>query len=89
MKNPQKRNLLLILVSYLAFISLGLPDGLLGISWPFLIGSALLPGFAGLLTHHFGWEVIPVLYLLEAILLLTLYLVSSRISQQVYGKVTM
>lgn len=43
-----------------------------------LIGGALLPGFAGLLTDYFGWEIIPIMYLIEAILLLTLYLVSSR-----------
>lgn len=30
------KSLFLILVSYLAFISLGLPDGLLGIAWPFM-----------------------------------------------------
>jgi fucose permease len=53
-----------------------------------MIGGALLPGLAGLLTDYFGWEIIPVLYLAEAILLLTLYLVSSRVGQQVYRKVS-
>jgi fucose permease len=52
-----------------------------------MIGGALLPGFAGLLTDHFGWEIIPVMVLIEAILLLTLYLVSSRIGHKVLGKV--
>ena len=32
----QKSTFFLILVTYLAFISLGLPDGLLGIAWPFM-----------------------------------------------------
>lgn len=34
--NLKNRNLLLIVVCYLAFVSLGLPDGLLGISWPYM-----------------------------------------------------
>lgn len=33
---PQKRSrgIALLLLSYVAFISLGLPDGLLGVAWP-------------------------------------------------------
>ncbi len=62
MKNPKnvKSNLLLILISYVAFISLGLPDGLLGISWPFIsdrhgipldsLGILLISFVAGYLT---------------------------------------
>ena len=46
-----------------------------------LIGGALLPAFAGLMTDYFGWEIIPFMYLIEAILLLTLYLISSRKSK--------
>lgn len=42
-----------------------------------MIGGALLPSFAGLLTDFFGWEVIPLTFLAEAVLLLTLYLISS------------
>lgn len=42
-----------------------------------MIGGALLPAFAGLLTDFFGWEVIPLTYLVEAVLLLILYLISS------------
>jgi fucose permease len=42
-----------------------------------LIGSAVLPGFAGLMTDYFGWEVIPLLFVIESILLLTLYLAVS------------
>ncbi len=42
-----------------------------------MIGGALLPAFAGLLTDYFGWEVIPLTYLVEAVLLLILYLISS------------
>ena len=30
------RSVFLVAVTYLAFISLGLPDGLLGIAWPFM-----------------------------------------------------
>lgn len=42
-----------------------------------MIGGALLPAFAGLLTDYFGWEVIPLTYIVEAVLLLILYLISS------------
>lgn len=42
-----------------------------------MIGGALLPAFAGLLTDFFGWEVIPFTFLVEAVLLLILYLISS------------
>jgi fucose permease len=34
--NPSLRLKILILISFIAFISLGLPDGLLGIAWPFI-----------------------------------------------------
>ena len=37
------KSLFLILVSYLAFISLGLPDGLLGIAWPYMSSRAHAP----------------------------------------------
>jgi len=62
MKSPKsvQSNLLLILIAYLAFISLGLPDGLLGISWPFIserhgvpldsLGILLISFVAGYLT---------------------------------------
>ena len=43
-----------------------------------MIGGALLPGFAGLMTDYFGWEIIPVLYVIEAGVLLILYLISTR-----------
>lgn len=33
----------LVIVTYLAFISLGLPDGLLGIAWPFMSARANVP----------------------------------------------
>jgi fucose permease len=46
-----------------------------------LIGGALLPAFAGLLTDYFGWEVIPLLYLLEASFLFILYLASATRSK--------
>ena len=42
-----------------------------------MIGGALLPAFAGLLTDYFGWEVIPLTYVVEAVLLMILYLISS------------
>lgn len=42
-KSPQPRQLLLILISYLAFISLGLPDGLLGVGWPFMSAKLAVP----------------------------------------------
>lgn len=41
-----------------------------------MIGGAILPWIAGLLTDSFGWEIIPLLFLIEAVLLLTLYLIS-------------
>lgn len=43
-----------------------------------MIGGALLPAFAGLLIKYFGLEIIPLMYFIEAILLLMLYLISSR-----------
>lgn len=43
-----------------------------------MIGGALLPAFAGLLTKYFGLEIIPLAYVIEAILLLTLYIISSE-----------
>jgi fucose permease len=43
-----------------------------------MIGGALLPGFAGLLTDHFGLEIIPITFFIEALLLMLLYIVSSR-----------
>jgi fucose permease len=42
-----------------------------------MVGGALLPALSGLLTDYFGWEVIPLIYLLEAVALLALYLISS------------
>ena len=42
-----------------------------------LIGGAVLPGFAGLMTDYFGWEIIPFLFVIESILLLALYLIVS------------
>ena len=49
-----------------------------------MLGGALLPGFAGLLTDPFGWEVIPLLYIAEAALLLILYIISSRMSRKLF-----
>lgn len=43
-----------------------------------MIGGALLPAFSGLLTNYFGWEIIPIAYVMEAILLLALYIISLR-----------
>jgi fucose permease len=37
------RSFFLVLVTYLAFISLGLPDGLLGIAWPFMSARSNVP----------------------------------------------
>ena len=42
-----------------------------------MVGGALLPASAGLLTDYFGWEVIPITYFIEAVFLLLLYLLSS------------
>ena len=36
-------SLFLLIVTYLAFISLGLPDGLLGIAWPFMSSRTYVP----------------------------------------------
>lgn len=38
-----QRSFFLIVVTYLAFISLGLPDGLLGIAWPFMSARSGVP----------------------------------------------
>lgn len=40
---PMSRRTLLALLAFLAFISLGLPDGLLGVSWPSIRGDFGLP----------------------------------------------
>lgn len=40
---PVKGSLFLVLVTFLAFISLGLPDGLLGIAWPFISARSNVP----------------------------------------------
>jgi fucose permease len=41
--NPSLRLKILILISFTAFISLGLPDGLLGIAWPFISDRLTIP----------------------------------------------
>lgn len=41
--NKKKRKYLLIALIYIAFISLGLPDGLLGVAWPEMRSSFKLP----------------------------------------------
>lgn len=45
-----------------------------------MIGGAFLPGIAGLMTDYFGWEVITLLYVAEAMLLGLLFHISSRMS---------
>lgn len=46
--DPQRRSLLLLLIIYLGFISLGLPDGTLGVAWPAMYPELQLPlGLAG------------------------------------------
>lgn len=41
--NTSLRLRFLILISFIAFISLGLPDGLLGIAWPFISEKLAIP----------------------------------------------
>ena len=42
---------LLIVIIYLAFISLGLPDGLLGSAWPVMYGEFVVPvSYAGIVS---------------------------------------
>lgn len=43
-----------------------------------MIGGALLPGFAGLMTDYFGIEVISKIHIMEAIILLVLYMFTAR-----------
>lgn len=43
MSQKVAKSFFLILVMYLAFISLGLPDGLLGIAWPFMSSKFKIP----------------------------------------------
>ncbi len=62
--NDSRRHRLLILLTFVAFISLGLPDGVLGVAWPFMRGDFRLPhsrlgwflsfGVAGYLTSSIG-----------------------------------
>ncbi len=54
MKLERKRSLLLVL-SYLGFVSLGLPDGLLGVAWPSVRASFGLPLDALLVTSTSGY----------------------------------
>ncbi|MGC3944765.1 MAG: MFS transporter [Chryseolinea sp.] len=42
-KNASVKSVFLIVVTYLAFVSLGLPDGLLGIAWPFMSARSNMP----------------------------------------------
>ena len=47
---------LLLLVIYLAFISLGLPDALLGVAWPIMQGEYAVPvSLAGLVCLVLGF----------------------------------
>ncbi|MCG5441845.1 MFS transporter [Micromonospora sp. NIE79] len=46
---PARPRAALLLLSYLAFVSLGLPDGLLGVSWPSISGDFDVP------TEAVGW----------------------------------
>jgi Fucose permease len=49
--NDQKRKLALMLVIYLVFVGLGLPDGVLGVAWPSIREEMRLPlDSAGILT---------------------------------------
>lgn len=50
MTSPRTASFLLLVIVYLAFISIGLPDGTLGVAWPEMHQSLGLPiGMAGLL----------------------------------------
>jgi fucose permease len=42
-KTRTRTSFFLVVVTYLAFVSLGLPDGLLGIGWPFMSSRANVP----------------------------------------------
>ncbi len=62
-KTIRSRRFSLILLTYVAFIALGMPDGLLGIAWPSMrasfslpldaVGALLIMGTAGYLTSSF------------------------------------
>lgn len=43
-----------------------------------MIGGAFLPAFAGLLSGYFGWEVIPLMFFIESMILLAGYLSSAK-----------
>ena len=44
----ERRSIFLLLIIYLGFISLGLPDGALGVAWPAIYPELKLPlGLAG------------------------------------------
>lgn len=61
--NPLRSKLGLIVLAYIAFISLGMPDGLLGVAWPSIrenfvlrldsIGAFFFAGTAGYMTSSF------------------------------------
>jgi hypothetical protein len=56
------RRTLLALVAFLAFVSLSLPDGLLGVSWPSLLGFAVTSHWPLIVTtvltsgHAWRWS---------------------------------
>ena len=51
---------LLLSIIYVAFISLGLPDSLLGAAWPSMYGGAcLMPPFFGVLADHLSPALFP------------------------------
>lgn len=69
MSKPSPRSIALLVLAFVAFVSLGLPDGVLGVAWPSVrgefridvgqLGWLLLSGMVGYLTSSFvsGWLV--------------------------------
>ena len=63
---------LLLAVIYISFVSLGLPDSLLGAAWPSMYGGAcLMPPFFGVLADHLSPALFP-FYLLAVLLAMLL-----------------
>lgn len=67
----------LILLAFIAFIALGLPDGLLGMAATGL-GTVVIPATMGVLARRVSLEIIPVYLLAVYVGLAGVYLLATR-----------
>jgi fucose permease len=63
---------LLLAIIYIAFISLGLPDPLLGAAWPVMyaeLGACIMPPLCGILLERVSMSLYPVILLFVTVLI--------------------